>query len=241
MGTPFQLSGEKTYVLDGHIANEILVAARVDGELALFHVAEDASGLSREVLPPLDPTRRIAALHFDNTPASRISSGDVSGNLECALDRAIVALAAEQLGGRAARSRDDGRLCEDALPVWPADRFVSGHQAPVCGHAGRGRIRAVRGLQRGFRERRRSRVRIDRGADGEILLFGRLSAYCKSEHPDFTAGWVSPGSTAPTYTSSGRKRARSSSEMRASTASEWRPHWDSAPARSATQEWSRVI
>ena len=98
-GDAFQLSGEKTYVLDGCVANEILVAARVGGELALFHVAEDASGLSREVLPPLDPTRRIAALRFENTPASRISSGDVSDKLECALDRAIVALAAEQLGG----------------------------------------------------------------------------------------------------------------------------------------------
>ena len=98
-GDAFQLSGEKTYVLDGHIASEILVVARADGELALFRVAGDASGLTREVLPPLDPTRRLAALRFDGTPATRISSGDISGALECALDRTIVALAAEQLGG----------------------------------------------------------------------------------------------------------------------------------------------
>jgi alkylation response protein AidB-like acyl-CoA dehydrogenase len=98
-GDAFQLSGEKTYVLDGHIASEILVVARAGDELALFRVAGDASGLSREVLPPLDPTRRIAALRFDGTPATRISSGDITGALECALDRAIVALAAEQLGG----------------------------------------------------------------------------------------------------------------------------------------------
>jgi alkylation response protein AidB-like acyl-CoA dehydrogenase len=98
-GGAFRLSGEKTYVLDGQIANEIIVVARVDGDLALFHVADDASGLRRKALPPLDPTRRIAALHFENTPASRISSGDLCCKLECALDRALIALAAEQLGG----------------------------------------------------------------------------------------------------------------------------------------------
>jgi alkylation response protein AidB-like acyl-CoA dehydrogenase len=98
-GGAFQLSGEKTYVLDGHVASEIVVVARADGELALFRVTADASGLSREALPPLDPTRKIAALRFERTPATRISSGDVSDKLERALERAIVTLAAEQLGG----------------------------------------------------------------------------------------------------------------------------------------------
>jgi len=95
----FQLSGEKTYVLDGHAASEIVVVARADGELALFHVKPDASGFSREVLPPLDPTRRLAVLRFDRTPATRISTGDISDKLERALERTIVTLAAEQLGG----------------------------------------------------------------------------------------------------------------------------------------------
>jgi alkylation response protein AidB-like acyl-CoA dehydrogenase len=98
-GGAFQLSGEKTYVLDGHVANEIVVVARVDGELALFRVAEDAAGLSREALPPLDPTRKFAVLRFERTPATRISSGDISDKLERALERAIITLAAEQLGG----------------------------------------------------------------------------------------------------------------------------------------------
>jgi alkylation response protein AidB-like acyl-CoA dehydrogenase len=98
-GDAFQLSGEKTYVLDGHIASEILVVARAEGELALFRVAADARGLTREALPPLDPTRKLAVLRFDSTPATRLSSGDISGALERALDRTIVALAAEQLGG----------------------------------------------------------------------------------------------------------------------------------------------
>ncbi len=98
-GDGFALSGEKTYVLDGHIANEILAVARANGELALFRVAKDAPGLSRDALPPLDQTRKLAALRFERTPAQRISSGDVTRKLERALERAIVAPAAEQLGG----------------------------------------------------------------------------------------------------------------------------------------------
>ena len=98
-GERFNLSGEKCYVLDGHVANEILVAARVDGALGLFRVAEDAAGLMREALPPLDPTRKLATLRFANTPATRIASGDVSEALDRALNRTIVALAGEQLGG----------------------------------------------------------------------------------------------------------------------------------------------
>ena len=98
-GETFKLSGEKNYVLDGHVANEILVAARVDGALGLFRVSEDAAGPTRKALPPLDPTRKLATLRFANTPATRISSGDVSATLERAILRAIVALSAEQLGG----------------------------------------------------------------------------------------------------------------------------------------------
>ncbi len=95
----FRLSGEKRYVLDGCAASEILVVARVDAELALFHVSGDAAGLSREALPPLDSTRRLAALRFERTPARRLSSTDASRPLERALERTLVALAAEQLGG----------------------------------------------------------------------------------------------------------------------------------------------
>lgn len=98
-GEKFKLSGEKNYVLDGHVANEILVAARVDGALGLFRVADNAAGLTREALPPLDPTRKLATLRFANTPAARIASGDVSEALEHALIRTLVALTAEQLGG----------------------------------------------------------------------------------------------------------------------------------------------
>ncbi len=98
-GDAFKLSGQKTFVLDGRSANIILVAAKVGSELTLLQVDEDAAGLTRESLPPLDPTRKLATLRFDHTPAKRIASVDVRGALEQSIQRTITALAAEQLGG----------------------------------------------------------------------------------------------------------------------------------------------
>ncbi len=95
----FTLSGRKVYVLDGHVAHDLLVVARVGGVLTLFHVDAEASGLTREPVPAFDPTRKLADLRFEATPARRISTGDATPGLEHALVRTITALAAEQLGG----------------------------------------------------------------------------------------------------------------------------------------------
>ncbi len=98
-GEACALTGEKQYVLDGATADDLLVVARAGAGLALFHVPGDARGLAREPLPPLDPTRKLARLRFESTPAMRISEGDAAPGLQRALDRACAALAAEQVGG----------------------------------------------------------------------------------------------------------------------------------------------
>ncbi len=98
-GDGHRLTGRKVYVLDGHVAHDLLVAARVDGGLGLFHVDAEASGLTRTAIPALDPTRKLADLVFEATPARRISSDDATAGLQRALTRTVTALAAEQLGG----------------------------------------------------------------------------------------------------------------------------------------------
>lgn len=93
------LDGTKYWVLDGHTANVILVAARTSEGLGLFRVAGDAGALSRESIPALDLTRKLATLRFDATPATKLSEGDQTRGLERALALTHSALAAEQVGG----------------------------------------------------------------------------------------------------------------------------------------------
>jgi len=96
----WRLDGRKSFVLDGHTANLILVVARTGDGLSLFAVAADASGLTRTALPTLDQTRKLARLDFAAVPAALIgSAGDGAAILSRTLDVAAVAQAAEQLGG----------------------------------------------------------------------------------------------------------------------------------------------
>jgi alkylation response protein AidB-like acyl-CoA dehydrogenase len=99
-GDGWSLNGHKMYVLDGHVANLIIVAARTGKGVSLFTVDADAAGLSRTALQTMDQTRKQARLEFDNTPATLLGSdGDGWKVLERVLDLAAVALAAEQVGG----------------------------------------------------------------------------------------------------------------------------------------------
>jgi alkylation response protein AidB-like acyl-CoA dehydrogenase len=99
-GDGYTLSGEKMFVIDGHIANLILVAARTSAGVSLFAVEGDAAGLTRTPLSTMDQTRKQAKLTFDNTPAKLIGTeGEGWATLAKTLDLAAVALAAEQVGG----------------------------------------------------------------------------------------------------------------------------------------------
>ncbi len=96
----WRLSGEKTYVLDGHVADVVLVVAEAPDGLSLFRCAGDAEGLQRELLPTLDLTRKQARLTFVDTPVVPVGkSGDGGAVLARVLDLAATALAAEQVGG----------------------------------------------------------------------------------------------------------------------------------------------
>jgi alkylation response protein AidB-like acyl-CoA dehydrogenase len=95
----FTLTGSKAWVLDGHTADVLLVAARVEGGLGLFRVAGDAAGLTRTVVPSLDTTRKLAHVALDATPAQLVSAGDQTESLGRAIALTVAALAAEQVGG----------------------------------------------------------------------------------------------------------------------------------------------
>ena len=99
-GDGYTLDGTKMYVLDGNSANIILVAARTDNGVSLFHVDAGAEGLTRTSLATMDQTRKQSRLDFSGTPATLIGSeGNGWEVLSTVLDLAAVALAAEQVGG----------------------------------------------------------------------------------------------------------------------------------------------
>ena len=99
-GDGWTLSGTKMYVIDGHTADLVLVAARTSKGVSLFAVEGGASGLTRTALSTMDQTRKQAKLEFDGTPASLIGEeGEGWATLERVLDLAAVGLAAEQVGG----------------------------------------------------------------------------------------------------------------------------------------------
>ncbi len=99
-GDGFTLNGTKMFVIDGHTANLIIVAARTGKGVSLFTVAGDAAGLTRTALSTMDQTRKQAKLEFANTPASLLGTeGEGWTVLGKVLDLAAVALAAEQVGG----------------------------------------------------------------------------------------------------------------------------------------------
>ena len=99
-GDAYKINGTKSFVLDGHTANLIIVAAKTDAGTSLFAVEGDASGLTRTALSTMDQTRKQAKLEFADTPATLIGEdGKGWDTLTTVLDLAAVSLAAEQVGG----------------------------------------------------------------------------------------------------------------------------------------------
>jgi alkylation response protein AidB-like acyl-CoA dehydrogenase len=94
-----KISGTAEVVLDGAIADVILVAAATPTGPALFSVDAGAAGLTRTPLTTLDSTRRLASLTFDATPAHLVGTG--AEPLERAWHLGLLYLSAEQLGGAA--------------------------------------------------------------------------------------------------------------------------------------------
>jgi alkylation response protein AidB-like acyl-CoA dehydrogenase len=89
------LTGDAHFVLDGEVA-EILLAVADGG---VYEV--DPSAAERVATPTMDLTRRLARVTLADVPGTQIGPADASGALRTALDEAVIALAAEQVGAAA--------------------------------------------------------------------------------------------------------------------------------------------
>jgi alkylation response protein AidB-like acyl-CoA dehydrogenase len=108
-GDDIVLDGTKSFVLDGHTADTLIVVVRTDegssgaDGIGLVLVDGDTDGLSRRRLETMDMTRKQAEVIFDGV---RVSAAAMLGEpgtgwaaLGETLERAAVALAFEQVGG----------------------------------------------------------------------------------------------------------------------------------------------
>jgi alkylation response protein AidB-like acyl-CoA dehydrogenase len=107
VGRTYRLDGIKSFVLDGHTADVIVVVARRPGSkdangLSFFTVRGDATGLARRNLATMDQTRKLAHLTFSGVEAELLGEeGAAAGPLELTLDVAAICLANEMVGGAA--------------------------------------------------------------------------------------------------------------------------------------------
>ena len=183
-GDHWALTGKKSFVIDGAIADLVLVVARSTAGPGLFAVDRGAPGLRAEPMTTLDPTRRDGGP--DLRPGARgphRREGQAGRLMSRVLDLACVALAAEQAGGARrclemsagyARARFQfGRPIGSfqAVKHKCADMLVRVELAEATAReAARLADEAARGLPRG------------RG-DGAHLLLPGLHVRCGREHP----------------------------------------------------------
>ncbi len=106
-GDSYAISGSKTFVLDGHVADQLIVAARTSGKendsagITLFLVDRNAPGVKITRTHMVD-SRNAANIEFDNM---EVSESDVLGSpdggydvLEQVLDIGRIGLSAEMMG-----------------------------------------------------------------------------------------------------------------------------------------------
>jgi alkylation response protein AidB-like acyl-CoA dehydrogenase len=101
----YTLTGMKTMVPDGHVADKFLVLARTGGEpgdkegLSLFLLGRGADGMIVDRVTTMD-SRNWARITFEGTPGAALvgTEGKAMDALEGALDRCRVVIAAELLG-----------------------------------------------------------------------------------------------------------------------------------------------
>ncbi|NIE63691.1 acyl-CoA dehydrogenase family protein [Burkholderia sp. Ax-1719] len=118
----YTLSGTLSAVIDGVMADLLLVPARVGGDIALFAVETSQAGVSRKPLPTLDATRPFACIELEAVSVACHACLAQGETMRAALTRAAwfaaLALAAEQLGG--------AQQCLDLTLAYTSERVQFG-------------------------------------------------------------------------------------------------------------------
>jgi alkylation response protein AidB-like acyl-CoA dehydrogenase len=116
-----ELEGEKNYVIDGHSADVLVVAAQGRRGPNLFLVDGDAEGVVRAPIRTLDPTRKQARVRLRGARGRLICDERATADvLARVLRHGAVAIAVEQVGGATA--------CMNMSVQYAKDRVQFGRQ-----------------------------------------------------------------------------------------------------------------
>ena len=105
VGGKFRLDGVKSFVIDGHTADLLVVLARRPGSqgedgLSFFTVPGNAAGLTRRALKVVDPTRKLARLELRGVEADLLGEeGAGAAPFKRTMIQAAACLANESVGG----------------------------------------------------------------------------------------------------------------------------------------------
>ena len=103
-GATWRLDGTKSFVLDGHTADLLVVVARRPGSrgedgISFFKVDGNAPGLERRKLKTMDETRKLAP-EFKSVEARLLGKeGAGAATLAKTMQQALICLANEMVGG----------------------------------------------------------------------------------------------------------------------------------------------
>ena len=103
-GGGYRLDGHKSFVIDGHVANCLVVAARLEGSagtdgITLVTVRGDDPGVVATPLETMDEIRKQARIEFSGARAEILGTpGSGWLPLDRTVDQAVTMLAAEMLG-----------------------------------------------------------------------------------------------------------------------------------------------
>lgn len=119
-GDDWLVSGSARFVLDGHTADSLLIVAAGGGSEMVLLVDGEAEGVARQRLDVMDLTRPQAEVKLSGAPGIRLGNdaSDVEAALDLMWERAVGALAMEQVGG--------ARACLEMSVEYAKDRHQFG-------------------------------------------------------------------------------------------------------------------
>jgi acyl-CoA dehydrogenase len=152
MDSGWRLDGSKRFVLDGHAADAMLIAALAEGEAALFLAKAESPGLARDARTLVDG-RRVASLTLDGVAidaGTRLEGGAATIDDAVDIGRAVISAAlcgvAEEAFARTVRYLKERRQFDRRIGSFQALQHRAARMRVDIENAWSATLKALHGL-----------------------------------------------------------------------------------------------